>query len=295
MSSPSRLNRLQCALTDRRTVVKSGLATAALGTFGLRSAFAIAQESETIATPDALICVLTPDMTEGPYYVDDAMIRQDITDGTSGLPLQLRIAVVDTTSCQPLENVAIDVWHCDAQGYYSGVEGANPGGNADPAGADEAAADGMFLRGTQITGSDGLARFTTIYPGWYTGRTVHIHMKVITGGTAGESYDGGTDVHIGQLFFDDAINDEVYATYEAYAGRTDAQRTRNDQDSILGDHEGEPGFFLDLTPVNAATPEAGYVGTITIGVDPAATASSGVGGPGGAGGPGEGNRPPGGD
>lgn len=75
MSSPSRLNRLPGVLTDRRTVVKGALATAALGTFRLRSAF-IAQESETIATPDAQICVLTPEMIEGPYYVDDAISNE---------------------------------------------------------------------------------------------------------------------------------------------------------------------------------------------------------------------------
>jgi protocatechuate 3,4-dioxygenase beta subunit len=268
MTSPARPDRIPAAILNRRAAVTGGLAAAALGTFGQRSAIAIAQGSETIATPDQLVCVLTPEQTEGPYYVDDALIREDITDGQPGLPLRLAITVVDTDACQPLSDVAVDVWHCDAQGYYSGVEGANPGGNANPAGA-EAAATSMFFRGTQVTGADGVARFTTIFPGWYQGRTVHIHMKVIQGGEANNAYDGGTDIHTGQLYFDYAVSDEVFTTQPAYAGRANEQRTRNDQDGILAGHEGEPGFFVELAPVDETNPAAGYDGAITVGVTPA--------------------------
>jgi protocatechuate 3,4-dioxygenase beta subunit len=268
MTTPHRPDRIPAAILNRRDIVTGALAAAALGTVGRSSALAIAQESETIATPDALVCVLTPELTEGPYYVDDALIREDITDGQPGLPLHLAITVVDTATCQPLADAAVDIWHCDAQGYYSGVQGANPGGNADPAGA-EAAANSMYFRGTQITGADGVARFTTIYPGWYQGRTVHIHMKVIQGGEAATAYDGGTDIHIGQLFFDDATSDEVYATQPAYAGRTDEQRTRNDQDGILAGHEQEPGFFVELAPVDETDAAQGFDGAITVGVTPA--------------------------
>jgi protocatechuate 3,4-dioxygenase beta subunit len=266
--SPSPDTRIPAAILDRRAVVTGGIAAAALGAFGRNSAIAIAQGSETIATPDQLVCVLTPEQTAGPFYVDDALIREDITDGQPGLPLELAITVVDTEACQPLPEVAVDIWHCDAQGYYSGVQGASPGGNADPAGA-EAAASGMFFRGTQLTGADGVARFTTIYPGWYQGRTVHIHLKVIAGGAEGESYDGGTDIHTGQIYFDDAISDEVFATQPAYAGRANEQRTRNDQDGILAGHEQEPGFFIELAPVDAGDLAQGYTGTITVGVRPA--------------------------
>jgi protocatechuate 3,4-dioxygenase beta subunit len=262
MSTP---DRLPAAILNRRAAVTGSIVAATLGSFGLRSAIAIARESETIATPDALICVLTPEMTEGPFYVDDDLIRTDITDGQPGLPLELAITVVDTTTCAPLANVAVDIWHCNAQGYYSGVEGANPGGNADQAAAADASTS-MFLRGTQITGADGVARFTTIYPGWYQGRTVHIHLKVISGGAESDSYDGGTDIHIGQLFFDDATSDAVYAVQSSYAGRDDTQRTRNDRDGILGDHAGEPGFFIVLSPVDEADAASGYAGAITVGV-----------------------------
>ena len=267
MTSSIGPGRLPDAILNRRAAITGGLAAAAIGTFGRTSAIAIAQESETMATPDNVICVLTPEQTEGPYYVDDALIREDITDGQPGLPLRLAIAVVDTDACQPQPNVAVDIWHCDAQGYYSDVAGANPGGNADPAGA-EAAANSMYFRGTQLTGADGVVRFTTIYPGWYQGRTVHIHMKVIAGGAESDSYDGGTDIHTGQLYFDDATSDEVYATQPAYAGRANEQRTRNDQDGILAGHEQEPGFFIELKPTDGTDAAAGYDGAITVGVTP---------------------------
>ena len=119
-----------------------------------------------------------PELTEGPYYLDLDLVRRDITEGRPGVPFDLAVKVVDATSCEPLEGAAVDVWHCDAEGAYSGVQGDS----------------GTFLRGVQMTGADGVADFTTIFPGWYTGRAVHVHLKVAL---------AGDDVHTGQLFFDD--------------------------------------------------------------------------------------------
>ncbi|MCA9881064.1 MAG: hypothetical protein KC442_24865, partial [Thermomicrobiales bacterium] len=186
---------------------------------------------------------------------------------------------------------AVDIWHCDAQGFYSGVNARPGGGSGDAAVIDS----DTFLRGIQLTGDDGVAEFTTIYPGWYTGRTVHIHMKVhIDGDVVDENtYDGGHVSHTGQLFFDDAISDEVYRSVEAYAGRDDSQRTRNDQDNILGDHLDEPGFLVSLSPLDESDPRQGYLGVITIGVDPNATPQeAGFGGQPPAGGPPPDGRPP---
>ncbi|MCD6031716.1 MAG: protocatechuate dioxygenase [Thermomicrobiales bacterium] len=208
------------------------------------------------------------------------LLRQDITEDTPGVPLRLRIAVADVNSCALLENAAVDVWHCDAQGFYSGVAAAPGGGASQEAGAGAEA--GTFLRGIQLTDADGIAEFDTIYPGWYSGRTVHIHMKVHVGGTpdlleqptpaAGDegTYEGGHVSHTGQLYFEDAISDEVFATAEAYAGRDDSRRTRNDQDGILGQHLDEPGFILSLTPLAEGDITQGLLGEITIGVDPEA-------------------------
>ncbi|MCA9863534.1 MAG: intradiol ring-cleavage dioxygenase [Thermomicrobiales bacterium] len=277
------------ASPSRRDLLRGGAAAFALGALQVRlPAPAGAQET---ASPTADLCLMTPELTEGPYYLDTDLLRQDITEGTPGLPLRLQVLVADSQACTPLTNAAVDIWHCDAQGFYSGVNARPGGGSGDAAVIDS----DTFLRGIQLTGDDGVAEFTTIYPGWYTGRTVHIHMKVhIDGDVVDENtYDGGHVSHTGQLFFDDAISDEVYRSVEAYAGRDDSQRTRNDQDNILGDHLDEPGFLVSLSPLDESDPRQGYLGVITIGVDPNATPQeAGFGGQPPAGGPPPDGRPP---
>jgi protocatechuate 3,4-dioxygenase beta subunit len=278
----------ETAIASRRTVLKAGAAAIGMGVVGLGGVAKAQGTSGATPTASPIACVLTPELTEGPYYVEDMLIRKDITEGTAGLPLRLRILVADTTSCEPLENAAVDVWHCDAQGYYSGISGENPGGGGS-ATTDENL-DTTFLRGIQLTGDDGVAEFETIYPGWYTGRTVHIHMKVHVDGTADDTYEDGHVSHTGQLFFDDAISDQVFNT-EAYSGRSNDQRLRNDGDNILGDHADEPGFMLELTPISEDSIEKGFIGTITVGVDPSVTATETGGGGGGQGGPPSGGGP----
>ena len=277
---------------SRRHLLQAGAAALALGAVRLRMpALAGAQD---VASPATDICVMTPELDEGPFYLPLDLLRNDITERVPGLPLQLRIAVADLAGgCGPLANAAVDIWHCDAQGFYSGVV-AEPGGGARDAAAAET---GTFLRGIQMTDADGIAEFTTIYPGWYTGRAIHIHVKVHVGGTVEDldlanptdegDYTGGHVSHTGQLFFEDAISDEVYDTFEAYGGRDNGERTRNDEDFILGDYADEPGFMMGLTPLAEGAPENGFLGTITIGVDPAATPD-----PVGFGGFGDGLGPP---
>ncbi|MCA9881019.1 MAG: hypothetical protein KC442_24640, partial [Thermomicrobiales bacterium] len=151
---------------NRRDLLRGGVAALALSAMRLRlPAPAGAQEA---ASPTADLCLMTPELTEGPYYLDTDLLRQNITEGTPGVPLQLQVLVADANTCEPLTNAAVDIWHCDAQGYYSGVD-ANPGGGAS---GGPAVDTDTFLRGIQETGADGVAEFTTIYPGWYTGRTV---------------------------------------------------------------------------------------------------------------------------
>ena len=285
---------------SRRSVLQTGATTttalvlATVGVHQFAGAWGASQSASpagaataTPANSATSSCVaLTPELTEGPYYVDEALVRRDITDDREGLPLALTINVIDAVACTPLADAAVEVWHCDARGYYSGVSANNPGSDSS---AEEiaAAAESMFLRGVQITDADGAATFDTIYPGWYRGRTVHIHMKVHVGGTidAGETWEGGTTAHTGQLFFDDAISDAVFET-DAYANRPDDERTENAGDNILGDHGDDPEFLVAITQIDAGDLAAGYTGTVTVGVDPAAVRSSGMGGgPGGLGGP----------
>ena len=170
-------------------------------------------------------CVLTPATTAGPYWRGDALHRSDLRrdsqpvsapEPVAGVSLDLTVRVSSPAEqgCRPLRGAQVDLWQCDAQGVYSGV-------------AERGTAGRDFLRGFQLTNDAGLARFLTIYPGWYPGRTVHIHAKVRT-------FDpfGGVITEIStQLFFDDAITDRVLAT-EAYAGRG-PRDTRNATDPIF--------------------------------------------------------------
>jgi protocatechuate 3,4-dioxygenase beta subunit len=159
-------------------------------------------------------------------------VRRDIREGRPGTPFDLRVTVVDADGCTTIEDAAVDVWHCDAGGAYSGVSGD----------------DGTFLRGVQLTDADGLAEFRTIYPGWYTGRAVHLHVKVNL---------GGSETFTGQLFFDDATTAGVYEA-EPYADRGEPD-TSNAADSIFGQSGGS-------TVVAVTRGGAGYSGAVTLGV-----------------------------
>ena len=183
----------------------------------------------------AVSCVLTPEMTEGPYYIAGERVRRNITDGHPGTPLLLRLAVVDASTCKAIKGAAVDVWHADAAGNYSGI------------GAGRASR--TFMRGIQKTNANGIATFLTVYPGWYQGRTVHIHVKV---------HVSGSVVHTGQLFFPDALTDRVYrkAPYNRRPNRT----TRNAKDSIFVN--GGRKSMLALSRRRAG----GYLGEITMGV-----------------------------
>jgi protocatechuate 3,4-dioxygenase beta subunit len=192
-----------------------------------------ASTGTTGATPTAVDCVLTPEQTEGPYYLDDAAVRRDITEGRPGAPLRLLLLVADASSCTPIPGAAVDLWHADAGGVYSGFD----------SGSGE-----TFLRGIQETGADGIARFDTLYPGWYQGRTVHLHVKV---------HVSGDTVHTGQLYFDDAVTDNIYALapYSSRANRT----TRNTDDGIFGN--GGSSSIVAISGSGSA-----LQGAITLGV-----------------------------
>jgi protocatechuate 3,4-dioxygenase beta subunit len=185
-------------------------------------------------------------MTEGPYYLDLDLVRNDVTEDREGVPLALNLVVVDVNSGAPLEGAAVDIWHCDAEGLYSGFVDASAGANS---GASDLSDSGTFLRGTQITDAAGAATFATIYPGWYQGRTVHIHIKVRA---------NSGDIHTGQLFFDDAFTDEVYATAEPYASRN-GNRLLNTDDNIF-----QGGG--DLSTLVVTETAEGYTSSLTMGV-----------------------------
>ena len=201
----------------------------------------------------AVKCVLTPEMTEGPYYIANEKVRSNIAENRYGTPLKLRFAVVDAATCKPIKGAAVDIWHCDAGGIYSGYGSAStggpPGGGGGGGGGHSTPTDKLtFLRGIQRTDRNGLAVFDTIYPGWYPGRAVHIHVKV---------HIGGSVVHTGQFFFSDDLTDAVYrrAPYAGWGTRD----MRNPNDSIFVN--GGARGLLAVTKSGS-----GYTGKIVMGV-----------------------------
>jgi protocatechuate 3,4-dioxygenase beta subunit len=168
---------------------------------------------------ESATCTVAAELTEGPYYFDVDAIRSDIREDRAGTLLRLGLRVRDAGTCEPIENAIVDVWHCDAEGLYSGFESASTGGPGGGRSDQE-----TYLRGAQATNAGGIAEFRTVYPGAYPGRTVHIHAKV--------HLDRRT-VLTTQVFFDDGFTDRVYA--EPPYRRQPARDVRNDSDPIFDD------------------------------------------------------------
>lgn len=181
-------------------------------------------------------CSLTAAEMQGPYWFDVDSIRSDIQEDRPGASLELALRVYDA-DCTPLPNSIVEIWHCDAGGLYSGYEVSSREGGmmmfrSQPRYSDGQYSkgvpesvpqdDGTYLRGAQVADEDGVVQFKTIYPGWYTGRAVHIHAKV---------HVDKANILTTQLYFDDAVTDAVHAT-EPYNARPDRD-TRNDRDSIM--------------------------------------------------------------
>jgi protocatechuate 3,4-dioxygenase beta subunit len=206
-----------------------------------------APEDAAAATGTSLACVLSPAKTEGPYFVDEKLQRADIRIDPSdnsvqaGVPLQLTIRVFDADrGCAPVRGVAVDVWHANAQGLYSDVGQNGTVGK-------------KYLRGFQTTGADGAVRFTTVYPGWYQGRAVHIHFKV-------RHYDGASATYefTSQLFFDESVNDTVMRQAAYRRGRP--RDTLNAGDTIYGSDGSR------LIASTSGGPSAGYAATFDVGL-----------------------------
>jgi protocatechuate 3,4-dioxygenase beta subunit len=193
-------------------------------------------------------CVVRPQQTEGPYFVDEVLNRSDIrAEPSSGalregarLDLTFNVSrVEDDGGCVALPGAQVDVWQCDAMGMYSGVRDPRFDTSSE-----------KFLRGYQITDSAGVARFTTVYPGWYPGRAVHIHFKVRTSPSESRG-----DEFTSQVYFDEELTDRVHARqpYAAHSG----SRTHNDRDGIFRN-----GGTQLMLPVSAAG--EGYAGSFTL-------------------------------
>ena len=277
-------------------------------------------------------CTLAPEQEQGPFYVSGEMLRADIAEAKAGVPLDLHIAILDARTCEPLAAAAVDLWHCDAMGLYSGFTKSNfggppefgegPGGPGGPSpdrdgmggppqdGRPPGPPPGMngggpppappqtdkltFLRGIQLTGADGTVRFRTIFPGFYPGRTNHIHFKVRVGDAIGSIQSGccafmttdtptGHVSHVGQIFFPEDLAVELMgrAPYSEHK----IHRTTQAGDGVFHRQSGAQ-MIAKVAPLNGTDIHAGLSASIVAGVDPTATPKPvGMGGPGGFGGP----------
>ncbi|MFG2039507.1 intradiol ring-cleavage dioxygenase [Dactylosporangium sp. NPDC048998] len=218
-------------------------------------------------------CTMSPNVTQGPYYFDADKIRSDIREDRQGTRLRVVLKVQESASCRPLHNAVVEIWHCDAAGLYSGAESMSAGGNGGPAGGNggpmpggappsgmpggapgngggdqpamdlKPADDKRYLRGAQVSNADGIVEFTTIWPGWYRGRTVHIHVML---------HVNDKRVLISQLMFDESLNAKVF-TAEPYAKHT-GRDTTNDNDTIY-----QPSMLMKVTE-----DDDGYLGVIAL-------------------------------
>lgn len=177
-------------------------------------------------------CILSPEVTDGPYYVTGEMIRKNVVEDQTGIELYLEVQYVDVTTCEPVPQLYVDVWNCNSTGYYSGVESGQGGLNT------------TFLRGVQETDEDGVVTFETLFPGHYEGRATHTHLLTKTNVTVRSNGTTGSDgavTHIGQLFWPEDLKDEVEAV-EPYASNTQAYTT-NDEDMwsiVQADNDFDP-------------------------------------------------------
>jgi protocatechuate 3,4-dioxygenase beta subunit len=195
--------------------------------------------------------VLTAALTEGPYFVDEKLNRSDIRADpvtgvvSAGVPLALTFNVsrVANSACTPLTGAYLDVWHCDAAGIYSDESANGSSGR-------------KFLRGYQITDASGVAQFTTIYPGWYSGRAVHVHFKLRLFAGTTKTYE-----FTSQFFFDESLTSTVHAN-SPYNSRG----TRNTLNSTDGIYNSLSAAAKGALTLQAASSGSGYTGVINLGV-----------------------------
>ncbi len=277
-------------LWDRRRLLAAGAASLA---------FPFVPSELRVQNPSAnKRPVLTPELEEGPFYVASELVRSDIRENQPGLPFLFQVLVVDAATGKPVPHAAVDIWHCNAVGLYSGFTKASmgpPGGGpgngpggpppfGPPLGPPEDGAPGgmhlggpphmkttdtlAFLRGVQQTRDDGLVEFQTIYPGWYQGRDTHIHLRVhLAGHTEAKRYVGGHICHTGQVAFPDAVTDRV-AALPAYASHRE-RRTRLDEDGVFQGEAAE--VMVQLAELRPGSLDGGMRGTLVVAVDPLAT------------------------
>lgn len=248
---------------SRRTLLTQGCQVAT-GSLAFASVSSLARETISFPSPDEIEppewsqwgneCVFTAVAEEGPYFIDERQFRRDIRDGQEGQDLLLRLQVIDVPHCQPLPDAVVEIWHCNALGYYSGYAGQDPDG--DPTEitdlVDSLPAQGAerWLRGAQRSDREGKLEFLTVYPGWYSGRTVHIHAKV---------HRDDLRLITGQLYFPQELNDQIHQT-GSYRTRG-ISPYRNETDVDIAMSSGAGGSWPTISREGDS-----YVATLRLGV-----------------------------
>ncbi|CAI7565517.1 unnamed protein product [Penicillium viridicatum] len=221
--------------------------------------------------PDVLFgtdatCILAPDVTQGPYYVTGELVRNNMAESQEGIPLYMDIQLIDTNTCEPIPEIYMDLWHCNATGVYSGVV-ASGNGNSE----DETNLNTTFHRGIQKSNKDGVIQMQTNFPGHYTGRATHIHVlthpanetKILANGTLSGLYSSRSS-HVGQIFFD---QDLITAADEVSPYSTNTQEvTLNSDDSILGEELDTIDPFMEYVYLGDDISD-GIFAWISVGMD----------------------------
>ncbi|KAI0129986.1 putative extracellular dioxygenase [Xylariales sp. AK1849] len=207
-------------------------------------------------------CILQPHATEGPYWVSGELVRQDITDDEPGVPLTFDVQLIDTTTCEPLADVALEAWYCNSTGVYGGVSARNNGNSNDQSNLYNTA-----LRGIQYSDEDGIATFDAIMPGHYTGRAVHIHIMAHIGAKtlANGTIAGGHIAQVGQLFFDQTLNQAVNEI--APYSNNKQSFMKNSQDSIAAQEAATSDPFMNYVYLGTSV-EDGVFGWASVGLNP---------------------------
>jgi len=192
----------------------------------------VASYPDPFAAPSAG-CALICTLTEGPCWAPSAPVRQDVSEGEPGVPLRLALRIVQADGCSPLEGAEVEIWYCNIDGLYSAEDVQSV---AFCTSNDEHAVSGYFFRGRAISDADGKLSFHGCFPGWYPGRSIHIHVLVRPAANAGEATTQNT-VAMSQLFFPEELTAEIFATVPEYIekGQPDTRFARDGVLSAIDD------------------------------------------------------------
>ncbi|KAF2127269.1 extracellular dioxygenase, partial [Dothidotthia symphoricarpi CBS 119687] len=217
--------------------------------------------------PDTLFsgnasCILTPEVTQGPYYVSGEYVREDMSEDQEGVPLTLNIQLIDVNTCEPVPSIYLELWHCNSTGVYSGISASGNGDSTDTSNLNN-----TFLRGIAQSDDSGVVVMQSVFPGHYTSRATHIHVLSHNAEStvlANDTLTGNTVTHVGQVFFDQDLITLV-ETQEPYASNTQ-ELTTNADDSILSEEAATVDPVVEYVLLGDDISE-GVFGWLAFGID----------------------------